>query len=215
MAGFRVWVSLDWALKTKKNKRKVESRADMSRFVGHKVGGNANRMLEGGTNKVFEHQDVLVKKENPTEAGKSAGGSSARPQLTMNDESDDNGGMEGSMETLVAEGDVGEKHLPVEDAESEDEDNPDGLADDDDKGESQRHNTSIQPAAHYPSEIYIASSGPRRSTRRPAPKVIWQKEDPRACAASGAETARRDFWDPTKPPFIEKAARAGPEWLMW
>ena len=143
MSGFRVWGSRAWALKPKKQ-RKLEPRTDVGRFVGYTVGGEAYRILEDGTNKVLERRDVLME-EKPDKADSSGDGSSAGPQLTMTEDSDNNGGMEESMDTLDAEGDGGDKNLPVEDSESEDDGDPDSLADDNDDEERQGQNDSILP----------------------------------------------------------------------
>ena len=56
-----------------------------------------------------------------------------------------------------------------------------------------------------------ATPGPRRSTRRPAPKVTCWEKDPTAYLASSAESAAKDGWDLTKPPANEKEARARPD----
>jgi len=113
VAGFRVWASRAWALKPKKQQRKLEPRTDVGRFVGYTVGGKAYRILEDGNNKVFERRDVLME-EKPTNAGTSPVGSSAGFQLTMTENSTTNCGMDGAMDMLDAEGDGGEKHHPEE-----------------------------------------------------------------------------------------------------
>jgi len=59
-----------------------------------------------------------------------------------------------------------------------------------------------------------AAPGPRRSTRRPAPKVTWWEKDPKAYLASGAESVAEDGWDLTKPPANEKEARDRPDWPL-
>jgi len=114
------------------------------RFVGYTVGRKAYRILDDGTNKVFERRDVLMEKQT-SKAGISGDGSSAGPQLTMTEDSDNNGGMDESMDMLDAEGDGGEKHLRVEDSESEDDGDADGLADDKDDEESQGRKDSLLP----------------------------------------------------------------------
>jgi len=134
VSGFRVWGSRAWALKPKIQQRKLEPRTDVGRFVGDTVGGKSNRILKDGTNKVFECRDVLME-EKPAKADSSADGSSAGPQLTMTEDSDNNGSMDESMDMLDAEGDGEEKNLPVEDSESEDDGDPDSLADDNDDEE--------------------------------------------------------------------------------
>ena len=172
VSGFRVWGSCAWALKPKKQKRKLEPRTDVGRLFGYTVGGTAYRILEDGTNKVFERRDVLME-EKPAEADSSGDGSSAGPQLTMTEASDSNGGMDESMYMLDAEGDGGEKNLSVEDSKSEEDGDPDSLADDNDDEECPSQNDSMLPVGTSTSDVYNAAPGPRRSTRRPAPKVTW------------------------------------------
>jgi len=60
VAGFRVWGSRAWALKPKKQQRKLEPRTDVGRFVGYTVGGKAYRILEDETTQVSERRDVLM-----------------------------------------------------------------------------------------------------------------------------------------------------------
>jgi len=49
VAGFCVWGSRAWALKLKKQQRKMEPRTDVGRFVVFTVGEKAYRILEDGT----------------------------------------------------------------------------------------------------------------------------------------------------------------------
>jgi len=116
----------------------------VGRFVGYTFGGRAYRILEDGTNRVFERRHVLME-EKPAKAASSDEGSSAGPQLTMTEDSDNNGGMDGSMDMLDAEGEGGEKNLPMEDSESEDDGDPDSLADDNNDEECQGQNESMLP----------------------------------------------------------------------
>jgi len=136
VSGFRVWASRAWALTPTKQQRELEPRTNVGRFVGYTVGGKAYRILEDGTNKVFKRRDVLME-EKPAKADSSGDGSSAGPQLTMNEDSDNNGGMEESMDILDAEGEGGEKHLPEEDSERDSDGDPDDLEDDNDDEERQ------------------------------------------------------------------------------
>jgi len=214
VAGFRVWGSRAWALKPKKQERKLDPRTDVGRFVRYTVGGKAFRILEYGTNKVFERRDVLME-EKPTKAGTSPVGSSAGPQLKMTEDSANDGGMDESMDMLDAEEDGGEKKLPVVDSESKDDGDSDSLADDIVDEERQGQNDSMLPVGTPTSDVDNAAPGPRRSTRRPAPKVTWWEKDQKAYLASGAESAAKDGWDLTKPPANEKEARACPDWLLW
>ena len=95
----------------------------------------------------------------PAKAGTSGDGSSAGPQLTMTEDSDNNGGMEEPMDMLDAEEDAGETHLPVEASESEDDGDPDGLADDKDDEERQGQKDSLFLVCNSPSEVEILLRG--------------------------------------------------------
>jgi len=213
VSGFRVWGSRAWALKPKKEQRELEPRTDVGRFVGYTVGGKAYRILDDGTDKAFERRDVLME-EKPAKADSSGDGSSAGPQLTMTEDSDNNGGMEESMDMLDSEGDGGEKNLPVEDYESEVDCYSDSLGDDNDDEERQGQNAWMLPVGTSTSEVHNAAPGPRRSTRRPAPKVSWWEKDPKAYLATGSKSAAKDGCDVTKPPANEKEARALPDWPL-
>jgi len=214
VSGFRVWGSRAWALKPKRQQRKLEPRTDVGRFVGYTVGGMAYRILEDGTNRAFERRDVLME-EKPAKADSSGDGSSAGPQLTMTEDSDINGDMDGEMNMLGAGGDGGEKHLPVEDSEVEDDGDPDSLADDNDDGKRQGQNDSMLPVGTSTSDVYNAAPGPHRSTRGPAPRVTWWEKDPKAYLAIGSESAAKDGCDLTNPPASEKEARARPDRPLW
>jgi len=152
VSGFRVWGSRAWALKPKKQQGKLEPRTDVGRFVGDTGGGKAYRILEDGTNKFCERRDVLME-EKPAKADSSGDGSSAGPQLTMTKDSYNNGGMDDSMDMLDAEGDGGEKNIPVEDSVSEDDGDPDSLADDNDDEERQGQNDSMIPVGTSTSDV--------------------------------------------------------------
>jgi len=198
VSGFRVWGSRAWALNPKKQQRKLEPRTDVGRFVGYTVGEKAYRILEDGTNKVFERRDVLME-EKPAKADSSGDGSSAGPQLTMIEDGDNIGGMDESMDMLDAEGDGWEKNIPVEDSESEDDGDLGSRADDNDDEERRGQNDSMLPVGTSTSDVYNAAPGPRRSSRLPAPKVTWWEKDPKAYLATGSESAAKDGCDLTKP----------------
>jgi len=153
--------------------------------------------------------------ETPAKADSSGDGSSAGPQLTMTEESDNNGGMDESMDMLDAEGDGWEKHLPEEDSERDSDGDPDDLEDDNDDEERHGENDLMLPVGTSTSDVDNAAPGPRRSTRRPAPKVTWWEKDPKAYLATGSEPAAEDGCDLTKPPANEKEARARPDWPLW
>jgi len=112
VSGIRFWGSRAWALNPKKQPRKLELRTDVGRFVGYTVGGRAYCILKDGKNTVFERRDVLME-EKPAKAGTSGDGSSAGPRLMMNQDSDNNSGMDESIDMLDSQEDGGEKHLPV------------------------------------------------------------------------------------------------------
>jgi len=133
----------------------------------------------------------------------------------MAEDSDDNGGMDGEMDMLDAEGDGGEKHFPEEDSVSDSDSDLDDLTGDNDDKESQADTSSLRPVGHPPGDMDNAAPRPRRSTRRPAPKVSGWEKDPKAYLASGAESAAKDGWDLTKPPANDKEARACPDWPLW
>jgi len=214
VSGFCFWGSRAWALKPKKQQRKLEPRTDVGRFVGYAVGANSYRILENGTNKVFERRDVLMK-EKQAEAGTSGDGSSACPQQTITEDRNNQGCIDESVDMLDAEENAREKHRPFEDFDSEDDGGPDRLADDKDDEELQGQKDSLIPVDKAPSEVYNAALGPRRSTRRPAPKVTWWEKDPEAYLSIEARSAAKDRSDLTKTPASEKEARVCPDWTLW
>jgi len=103
----------------------------------------------------------------------------------------------------------------VEDSESEDDGDPDRSVEDSDDEERQGQNDSMLPVGTSASDVYNAAPGPRRSTRRTAPKVAWWEKDPKAYLATGSESAANDGCDLTKPPAIGKEARARQDWPLW
>jgi len=65
-------------------------------------------------------------------------------------------------------------NIPVEASQSEDDGDPDSLADDIDDEERQGQNDSMLLVGNSPAEVDTPAPGPRRSTRRPAPKATWR-----------------------------------------
>jgi len=114
----------------------------VGRFVGCTVAGKAYRIVEDVTNKVFERRDVLME-DKPAKAGPLSDCSKDGPQLNITDDSGNNEGVNGSMDMLDAEGDVGEKNLLVQNSKSEDDGDPDGLDDDNDDEKPQVQNDSL------------------------------------------------------------------------
>jgi len=87
VAEFRIWGSRAWALRSKKQQRKLKPRTDVGRCVGYTVGGKAYRILEDETNQVFTRRRVLME-ESPAKVEASAVGSSGGPRLTAHYDSD-------------------------------------------------------------------------------------------------------------------------------
>jgi len=119
VAGFRVWGSWAWALKPKKQQRKLEPRTDVGRFVGYTVGREAYRILEDEINQVFERRNVLM--ENPAKVETSAVGSSAGPRLTAEYDGDKDGATEGAIDMLGAEGGREDEYSPDDTSDSDNE----------------------------------------------------------------------------------------------
>jgi len=198
-AGFRVWESRASALKPKKQQHKLEPRTDVGRFVGYTVGDQANRILEDETNEVFERRDVLME-ENPSKVETSAVWSSAGPRLTAEYDGDTNGATEGAMDMLGAEGGRQDEFSPDDTSDSDNEVGPPSFA-----GDSQEEDedgvVGLTPAAaQAPAASDSVTPGPRRSKRKPAPKVTWWEQEPKAYLASGNASAAEAGWDLQKPP---------------
>jgi len=183
VAGFRVWGSTAWALKPKKQQRKLEPRTDVGRFVGYTVGGKAYRILEDETNQVFERRDVLMK-ENRAKGETSAVGSSAGPRLTAEYEGDKDCATEGAMDMLGAEGGREDEYSPDDTSDSDNEVGSPSFAGDSRAEDEDSVGGSTPAAAQAPAASDSVTPRPRRSQRKPAPKVtLWEKE-PKAYLAS-------------------------------
>jgi len=179
VAGFRVWGSRAWALKPKKQQRKLEPRTDVGRFVGYTVGGKAYRILEDETNPVFERRDVLME-ENPAKVGTSAVVSSAGPRLTAEYDGDKDGATEGAMDMLGAEGGREDEYSPDDTSESDNEGGPPSFAGDSQEEDEDSVGGSTPAATQAPAASDCVTPGPRRSKRKPAPKVTWWEKEPKA-----------------------------------
>jgi len=57
--------------------------------------------------------------------------------------------------------------------------------------------------------------GPRRSKRKPAPKVTWWAKKLKAYLASGTASAAQAGWHLHEQLANEKKARARPDWPQW
>jgi len=127
VAGFRVRGSRAWALKPKKQQRKLEPRTDVGRFVGYTVGGQAYRILEDETNQVFERRDELMK-ENTGKVETSAVGSSAGPRLNAEYNGDKDGATEGAMDMLGDERGREDEYFPDDTSDRDNEVGPPSFA---------------------------------------------------------------------------------------
>jgi len=56
---------------------------------------------------------------------------------------------------------------------------------------------------------------PRRSKRKPAPKVTWWESNPKAYVAAGPFGDAQSAWDLSKPPTNAKEARARSDGPLW
>jgi len=214
VAGVRVWGGRAWALKPKTQQRKMEPMTDVGRFVGYTVGDKAYRILEDETNQVFERRDVLME-ENPVKVETSAVGSSAGPRLTAEYDSVKDGATEGAMDILSAEGGRENEYSPDDTSDIDNEVGPPSLAGDSQEEDEDGVGASTPAAGQAPAASDIVAPGPRRSKRKPAPKVTWWEKEPKAYLASGNASAAEAGWDLHKPPTNEKESRARPDWPLW
>ena len=214
VAGFRVWGSRAWALKPKKQQRKLEPRTDVGRFVGYTVGGKAYRILEDETNQIFERRDVLME-ENPAKLEASAVGSSAGPRLTAGNDGGKEDATEGAMDMLDAERGREDEYAPDDTSDSDEEVGPPSLAEDSEEDVEDCSDGSTPAGGQGPATCDSAAPGPRRSKRKPAPKVTWWEKEPKAYLASGTKSAAESGCDLHKPPANEKEARARSDWPRW
>jgi len=169
--GFHVWRIRAWALKPKQQKRKLEPRTDVGRFVGYIVGGKAYRILEDGSNKVFERRDGLME-ENSSKVIKNTSAPASSPFLTGQTDGDKE---DGAMEMLDAEAPGGDEYASQQSSESDVEpDEAAGL----DAVDGDENDAGEDAAAHDVHDVLPGStteSGDdgvqalRRSTRKPAP----------------------------------------------
>ena len=214
VAGFRVWRSRAWALKPKKQQRKLEARTDVGRFVGYTVGGGAYHILEDETNEVFERRDVLME-ENSAKIETSAVGPSVGPRLTAEADADSVDGTEGEMDVLDAKGGRGDEYAPEKTFTSDEDGSPRSLAEESEKEDDDGDDDSTPWVCQAPAASVSVALRPQCSKRKLAPKVTWWEKDPKAYLASGTKSANASGCDLHKPPANEKEARARPDWPRW
>jgi len=217
--GFRVWGSRAWALKPKKQQRKLEPRTDVGRLLGYTVGVKAYRILEDYSNKIFERRDVLMEEIPSKTINKMfSPGSSASPRLkawTDGNEED------GAMDMLAADVPSGDEYAPQQSPESDGAQDEEAVhyaedGDGDDAGED-----AAPPEGHQELPDSTTESDDdrvqarRRSKRKPAPKVTWWESNPKAYVAAGPCGGAKSSWDLSKPPNNAKEARARLDWPLW
>jgi len=149
--------------------------------------------------------------EMPTKAGTSPVGSSAGPQLTMTEDSDNKGDMYEAMDMLDAEGDGRERHPPEADSDSDSDGDPRDIADDNDEEEGQGHTASLHTVGHSPAEMDNAAPGPRRST----PHGSLVRQGPQGSPGQQFRVGGQGWLGLDKAAGKREEARARPDWPLW
>jgi len=175
--GFRVWASRARALKRKQRQRKLEPRTDVGRFVGYTVEGRAYRILEDGSNKVFERRNVLIEETSSKAIKKtSVPGPASPPFLTGQTDGDNE---DSTMDMLDAEVPSGDEYASQQSSESDVEPDEAAVHDAEDGYEN---DAGEDAAAHDGHDVLPGSitesvgdgvQALRRSKRKPAPQVSW------------------------------------------
>jgi len=119
------------------------------------------------------------------------------------------------MDMLGAEGGRSDKCSPDDTSDSDSEVGPPSFAGDSQEEDEDGVGGSILAACQAPAASDSVAPGPRRSKRKPAPKVTSWEKKPKAYLASGNTLAAEAGWDLHKPPANEKEARARPVWPLW
>jgi len=122
----------------------------------------------------------VLTEENPAKVETSAVGSSAGPQLTAEYDGDKDGATEGAMDMLGAGGGREDEYSPDDTSDSDNEVDPPSLAGDSQGDEEDGVGGSKPASGQAPSVSDSVAPGPRRSKRKPAPKVTWRKKEPKA-----------------------------------
>jgi len=182
--GFRVRGSRARALKPKQQQRKLEPKTDVGCFVGNTVAEKAYHILEDDSQKIFERRDVLMEEISSKTINKMpVSGSSASPRLTAWTNGDKE---EGAMDMLDAVVLNGDEYAPQQSSESDGapdkeavHDAEDGDDDDANEDAAAQEGHQVLPESTTESNEDLAQ-GPRRSKRKPAPKVTWWESNPKA-----------------------------------
>jgi len=153
--------------------------------------------------------------ENPAKVETSAVGSSAGPRLTAENDGDKDGATEGAMDMLDAEGGREDEYSPDDTSDSDNEVGPPSFAGDSQEEDEEGVGGSTPAASEASAASDSVTPEPRRSKRKPTPKVTWWEKEPKAYLASGNASAAEAGWDLQKSPANEKEARARPDWPLW
>ena len=210
--GFRVWGSRAWDLKPKQQQRKLERRTDVRRFVGYTVGGKAYRILEDDSHKIFERRDVFMEEIPRKTINKMpSSGSSASLRLMAWTGGDKEHGAINMLDAEVPNGDEYARQQSSESDGAADKeavhDVEDGDDDDDDEDAAAQEGHQVLPDSTTESDE-DAAQAPRRSKRKPAPKITWWESNSKAYVAAGPFGGTKSAWDLIKPPTNVKEARA-------
>jgi len=111
--------------------------------------------------------------EYPAKVETSAVDSSAGPRLTAEYDGDKDGATEGAMDMLGAEGGREDENSPDDTSDSDSEVGPPSFAGDSQEQDEDGVGGSTPAAAQAPAASHSVTAGPRRSKRKPAPKVTW------------------------------------------
>jgi len=154
-----------------------------------------------------------------TSLNRTAGsGSSSSPRLTSGKDGFNEDGEMDMLGTEVPSADDFARHKSSSSDDSQDEE---ARQDEDEDDDGDACENSATQAGHREMPDSTTDSGryraraPRRSKRKPAPKVTWWERNPKAYAAAGPEVGAIASWDLNRPPVNEKEARVRPDWPLW
>jgi len=119
------------------------------------------------------------------------------------------------MDMLDDEGGRGDEYTPEETSTSDEDGSPPSLDEESETEDDDGDDDSIPWVGQAPAASDSVAPGPRRSKRKPAPKVTWWEKEPEVYLASRTKSADASGCDLHKPPANEKEARARPDWPRW
>jgi len=216
--GFRVWGSRAWALKPKHQQRKLEPRTNFGRLFGYTVGGKAYRILNGESHNVLERRDVLMKETSSKAINQtSPSGTASSHCLTAQTDGDKE---DGAMDLLDAEDRRGDKFELTPSSESDDEQEQEVSSGDEDDDDNDVGDAAAEQELSQ--ELLCSTAGggddgakaPRRSRRKPAPKVTWWESNPKTYLVARPAAGTTPNLYLSKPPSNAKEARSRAEWPL-